>query len=181
MEQYFFPDTTIPVNFAVIDRLDLLLVYLRGRGRMTQAVRAEVRKSAGHVPNLSRLDVESTFGAVIELDRESDGSAVNNLRKRFAVRGDPATKHLGESETLHVLTTRPEFRMSRFVTEDRAAYEMAGKMGVLRHHTMDVFHELVINGELEASEAFDLLLAIEDGGHDRTLIARPSHPNQLRV
>jgi hypothetical protein len=179
MEQYFFPDTTIPINFAVIDRLDLLVAYLRGRGRMTQAVRAEVRKSAGLVPNLARLDVESTFGMVIELDRESDARAVENLRKRFALRGDAPTKHLGESETLHVLTTRPEFGVSRFVTEDRAAYEMAGKMSVLRHHTMDVFHELVINGELGASEAFDLLLAIEDGGHERTLIARPAHPNQL--
>lgn len=33
-----FPDNTVLCNFAAIERLDLLIGWLRGRGRWTEAV-----------------------------------------------------------------------------------------------------------------------------------------------
>lgn len=176
---YFFPDTTIPINFAVIGRLDLLTVYLSGRGRVTQAVRAELRKSSERVPHLIELDLSEQFGDPIVLDSESDIRAIGLMRLRFATGKDAPTKHLGESETLHVLTTRDEFRASRFATEDRAAYEMAGTLGVLRHNTMEVFQDLVGRSEISADEAFGLLEAIETSTHERSLIARPDRLQDL--
>lgn len=178
---FFFPDTTIPINFAVIGRLDLLKVYLAGRGRVTQAVRAELRKSSGHYPNLSTLDLAEQFGEPVALDSEADIRAVSQLRLRFATSNDKPTSHLGESETLHVLTSRAEFRSSRFATEDRAAFEMAGKLGVLRHNTMGIFRELVGRGELDAQQAFDLLVEIEESEYERTLIERPNRLQDLIV
>lgn len=178
-KQYFFPDTTVLINFAVIGRLGLLAMYLRGCGRMTQAVRGEIRRSAERVPNIVGLDFDAEFGKSIVLDTDSDIRGVQNLRKRFARRGDAATKHLGESETLHVMTTREEYRMSRFATEDRAAYEMAAHLGVLRHTTMEIFQELVANGNLDLEEAFSLVEAIESSRYERTLLRRPNRPQDL--
>ena len=178
---YFFPDTTVPINFAVIGRLDLLKIYLSGRGRVTQAVRAEVKKSSEHGPNLIGLDVVEQFGDPIVLDSEPDIHAVQQMRLRFATGSDKPTSHLGESETLHLLRTRDEFRTSRFATEDRAAYEVAGALGVLRHNTMEVFQDLVGRAELSAEEAFELLVEIETSKHERTLIARPSRLQDLIV
>jgi predicted nucleic acid-binding protein len=180
-ETFFFPDTTVLLNFAAIRRLDLLECYLTGRGRMTQAVRAEVKRSTAYAPQLSMLDVAETFGQVIELSSTEDLRGVVAMRRRFAVPGDPATKHLGESETLHVMTTRPEYHVSRFVTEDRAAQRVAENLGVLVHTTMGVFRELVARGEVTEADGFAMLHAIEAESTQRVLIERPSRPSELRV
>ncbi len=176
---YFFPDTTIPVNFAVIGRLDLLNAYLSGRGRVTQSVRAELKKSSEHVPNLNKLDFAKQFGQPIILDTEADVRGVSLMRSRFATSADKPTKHLGESETLHLLTSYEEYRSSRFATEDRAAYEVAGSLGVLRHNTFEIFQDLVGRSEIGAEEAFELLEAIEASPYERTLIARPQRLQDL--
>ena len=178
-EQYFFPDTTVLINFAVIGRLDLLIAYLSGRGRMTQAVQAEVRKSSRMVPRLSEFDTVAVCGPAIALNAPADVQSVANIRKRFAALNDPPTKHLGESETIHVMQSRSEYSLSRVVTEDRDAYRVASALGLLTHNTMEVFQDLVARGELNAAHAFDLLAAIEDSPYERTLLERPKRPQDL--
>jgi len=180
-ERYYFPDNTVLINFAVVDQIELLVIYLSGRARVTQAVAAEIKKSAERVPHLVEFDVEKNCGAPIELTTEADNRAVFQLRKRFASRDDPPTKHLGESETLHVISSRKEFEYSRFLTEDRDAYRVAGSMGVLCSNTMEVFQELVARGELSSSEAFAILNDIADSPHDRTLLTLPLRHQDLRV
>jgi predicted nucleic acid-binding protein len=179
MERYFFPDTTVLINFAVIDRLDLLIIYLSGQGRMTQAVQAEVRKSSRMIPHLAEFDTVATCGSAIELNAPADIQGVENLRKRFAGLNDPPTKHLGESETIHVMRSRTEYSLSRIVTEDRDAYRVAAALGLFTHNTMEVFQDLVANGELTTDQAFEMLAAIEDSPYERTLLERPKRPQDL--
>ncbi len=176
---YYFPDTSVLINFALIRRLDLLVSYLGGNGRMTQAVRAEVTKSAAFVPALAQFDVEAHCGAAIVLNEPSDVQGVLLMRKRFAVQGDAPTKHLGESETLFLLKARPQFAMSRILTEDGDAYRAAGALGLLRHHTVEVFQSLVARGDVTAAQAFDLIEELTSNAADRTLIARPLRPQDL--
>jgi predicted nucleic acid-binding protein len=180
-QQFYFPDNSVLINFAVVDSLELLIAYLCGRGRVTQAVAAEIKKSIERVPHLREFDVERHCGRPIELTTEADGRAVLQLRKRFASRNDPPTKHLGESETLHVISTRNEFATSRFLTEDRDAYRVAGSMGVLCSNTMQVFQYLVARGELDSAEAFALLQLIAESPFDRTLLTMPARHEELLV
>jgi len=179
VDLFLFPDTTVVINFAVIDRLDLLTTYLSGRARMTQAVQAEVRKSALMVPHLAQFDMVALCGPAIVLNAESDRAGVAMMRKRFAAAGDSPTKHLGESETLYVMTSRVEFSVSRILTEDRDAYRVAKALELLAVNTFEIFQALVARGELDSRDAFDLLAAIEDSPYDRTLIARPTRPQDL--
>jgi predicted nucleic acid-binding protein len=180
-EQYYFPDNTVLINFAVVDKMELLVTYLSGRARVTQAVAAEIRKSAERVPHLREFDVEKNCGAAIELTTDADNRSVFQIRKRFASRDDPPTKHLGESETLHVISSRKEFTYSRFLTEDRDAYRVAGSMGVLCSTTMEVFQELVARREVSSGEAFALLQEIADSPYGRTLLMKPKTHQDLSV
>ena len=179
MEQYFFPDNTVLINFAVIGRLDLLITYLSGRGRMTQAVQAEVRKSSGMIPHLAEFDTVAVCGPAIALNAPADIQGVANIRKRFAALSDPPTKHLGESETIFVMQRRPEYSLSRIFTEDRDAYRVAAALGLLTHNTMEVFQDLVARREIDTDDAFALLAAIEDSPYERTLLDRPKRPQDL--
>jgi hypothetical protein len=101
------------------------------------------------------------------------------MRKRFAGQNDPPTKHLGESETLFVMQSRPEFSISRIVTEDRDAYRVARALELLAHNTLEVFQDLVARNEIDMAEAFELLAAIEDSPYERTLLARAARPQDL--
>ena len=180
-EQYYFPDNTVLINFAVVDSIELLVAYLSGRARVTQAVAAEIKKSIERVPHLREFDIEQHCGRPIELNTEADNRAVLQMRKRFASRNDPPTKHLGESETLHVISSREQYATSRFLTEDRDAYRVAESMGVLCSNTMEVFQDLVARGEVSSSEAFALLQSIADGPFDRTLLSVPTRHQDLLV
>lgn len=176
---FFFPDTTVLVNFALLRRLDLLISYLSGRGRMTQAVHAEVAKSSRFVPELLVLDLTEVFGDVIVLNQPEDHRGVGLMRKRFASQADPPTKHLGESETLYLLMSRPQFSISRLLTDDADAYRAAGALGLLRHHTVEIFEALIARGDVTASEAFDLITQLLADPAERSLINPPRRPQDL--
>ena len=45
MTEFLFPDNTVLCNFAAVNRLDLLNSVLNGRGRWTEAVAYETRRS----------------------------------------------------------------------------------------------------------------------------------------
>jgi hypothetical protein len=172
MQCYLFPDTTVMINFAVVDRLDLLRAYLGTRARAVEAVAYEVRRSAERTPHLGTVDFMEWFGEPITLDAPADVSAVRILRtSRFGGRTSEPLQHLGESQTLHVISTFPEFSGSVLISDDVAAYDYAVKIGVLARCTVDILEHLVVDGSITAGEAFDLAEAMANT--ERSLIHAP--------
>lgn len=179
-ETYFFPDNTVMINFAIANRLDLLRVYLTDHGRVTAAVLREIRTSAGMVPHLNSVDTESWFGAGIDVTSDADIRAVENIRtNRFGGARNDSLKHLGESQTLHVMSSTPEFGSSKFLTDDSDAYRIAEKFGIVRRHTVEIFRELVAFREISAQDAFEAIVSIRESKYDRHLLEHPTSARNL--
>lgn len=158
MTRALFPDNTVLCNFAGVGRLDLLEGWLRGRGRWTEAVALEARKSANHLPNLHRLLRDSWLGDPIEFDSDDDLQRIELLRRDvFGGTSAHALQHLGEAQTCHLLQTRAEWRESIWVSDDRDSLEYARFVHIDTMTTPLVLEALVAEGDLTAAEAADLL------------------------
>ncbi len=104
---------------------------------------------------------------ILEFDREDEMSGVEHIRRRrFGGREDQPLKHLGESQTLYALTAIEEYKSSCIVTDDKAAYMLAGGLGCHSAHTVDILRTLTAYGELTAQDAFELYVAIINAGPD---------------
>jgi hypothetical protein len=88
--QLVVADACSIMNFAPIDRMPLLNVAMRDRGRWTQAVEGEIRRFANTLEfrKLSILLDGGWLGEAIELDRDEDLDAVEGIR--MALGGVPS-------------------------------------------------------------------------------------------
>lgn len=172
MPVFLFPDTTVMINFSVVDRLNLLKEHLGDRARATEAVVFEIGRSASMTPHLVAVDCVEWFGPPIEIKKVADISAVNLIRTaRFGGRQNEPLKHLGESQTIHVISTFPDYAGSVIITDDRDAYRYSKSQGLAAKCTVDLLREMVLMGDLIADEAF--ALAEEMDANDRTLVDHP--------
>jgi predicted nucleic acid-binding protein len=122
-----FPDNTVLINFAVINRMDLLSRLANGNGRWCAAVKTECAKSARR-PELAALDgAREIFGEPLFPDA-AEHLDVRLLRDELAGPGDDLSKHLGEAETLAIIVRR-QLRCF-FVTDDHDATRLASQKGV---------------------------------------------------
>jgi predicted nucleic acid-binding protein len=167
------------INFAVVNRLDLLKRSLGDRARATEAVVFEIGRSASMTPNLGSVDCRVWFGKPIEIKRAADIAAVNLIRTaRFGGRQNEPLKHLGESQTIHVLTTFREYAGSAIITDDGDAYRYAKSKGLTAKCTVDLLREMVLMGDVTAEEAFELAGQMES--HDRTIVNYPMSAQDFR-
>lgn len=79
MASFLFPDNTVLCNFTAVGRTDLLRSFLGEQGRWVEPVAAEAQRSAGYLPDLSRVIEEGWMGEPVELTddehiRRSSGS-----------------------------------------------------------------------------------------------------------
>src|ERR1022692_1915244 len=108
MTEFLFPDNTVLCNFAAVDSLDLLASVLRGRGRWTEAVAYEARRSARVLPALASLAVSPALGEPIEITADADIRQVERIRRAvFGGTDDEPRPHLGEAQTCRVTQTWP--------------------------------------------------------------------------
>ncbi len=160
---HWFPDNSVIVNFAHLRRLDLLKGYLRGHGRVTQAVSREITDSVGWVPAMRQVDQAEWFGDPIRVT--DDHGQVEGIRRHvFGGRRDEPRKHLGESETLHLIQSDPAFADAVWITEDRSAYDFAKANSIIARNTFEVLRELCAFGEITREAAFrccEELLALD--------------------
>lgn len=164
MSVYVFPDNTVLCNFACVSRVNLLVEHLRGRGRWVEAVAHEARQSSAYLPDLTSLvGDDSALGEPIRFEDEDEAAAIDRMRRNVfgGSRSEPL-KHLGEAQTCHLLTTHPEWAGATWVTDDGDAYRYAGQQGVITRGTVDVFREIVADGDLTAEAAHRQLLAIDE-------------------
>lgn len=178
MANKVFPDNTVLCNFAVVHRTDLLRDWLRGRGRWTEAVEDEARRSARVLPGMATVLAEGWLGEA--LAPESDGEEDQILTVRRAVfggRDDEPTKHLGEAMTVVLIQRRAELAGSWWVSDDQAALDYARRQGITARDTMHVMAELVAEGALTARDAFAFMQTMRD--RDRYL-RTPEAPGDLQ-
>lgn len=122
-----FPDNTVLINFAMINRMDLLERLANGNGRWCATVAGECARSARD-PDLAALDsAGEIFGEPLFPD-EAEHQDVRVLRDQLAGPGDLPTQHLGEAETLAIVVRRQ--LSCFFATDDREAARLATKNGI---------------------------------------------------
>ena len=136
MPQLLFPDNTVLVNFALINRMDLLRRLVNERGRWCATVASECARSAQE-PGLGAMDLASEiFGAPWYPESAVEHLDVQGLRLELAQPGDDAHTHLGEAETLAIMIRRDVDGF--FVTDDGDARRLARKHDVQVVSTWDL-------------------------------------------
>jgi len=111
-----FPDNTVLCNFAAVHRLDLLERFLRGRGRWTEAVAGEARRSARFLPDLIKIEKEGWLGEPVEIDAAEAVAGVEHLRRDvFGGSSAEPLKHLARPKpaTSCARSPQPDTQRSR--------------------------------------------------------------------
>lgn len=136
MAKLFLPDNTVLVNFALIHRMDLLTELINGRGAWCISVANECHNSANAVSNLSDMtQAPAIFGTPLHPD-QAERIDTRTLRDNIASPGDAATKHLGEAETVAIISRRQIDGL--FLTDDRDAQALAAHNGIATVTTWDL-------------------------------------------
>ncbi|SEK92292.1 hypothetical protein [Streptacidiphilus jiangxiensis] len=174
--QWWFPDNTVLCNFAAVDRLALLEKVLDGRGRWSEAVAREARLSARHLPPLTGLVDGGALGEPIEITDAGVRTEVERLR-RAVFGGDRRrpTQHLGEAETLALITKEPEFRRSVWISDDRDAARYARRRGITTLETYDLAAAAARERLITPVEAHDLLRRMTEAGRRLHRISSGPH------
>ena len=177
MITYLFPDNTVLCNFASVDCLGLLRTVLNGRGRWTSAVAYEASRSAQFMPPLNSIAADGWLSEPIEVTGEKDIQRVNQIRRAvFGGTDEEPLRHLGEAETCLLIKERYEFAKSWWISDDQEAVRYARFQHITTRETIDLMTIAVINGDIAAQQAYDLMLTMADKGRSLRL---PSSPRQL--
>lgn len=173
MSDYLFPDNTVVCNFSIINQLILLRTFLGNNARVTEAVDREIMQSARVVPHLHTLDRREWFGDPVVIDdpKEADRVEVTRIAS-FGGKGHEPLRHLGESQTLFVISNWPQYRGARWITDDGPAFKLAVKRNIRAQCTVDIFKALVGSWEITAAQAFQFCRQIEAAG--RYLLHSPN-------
>ncbi len=124
MTLLMFPDNTVLINFAIINRMDLLEMLANGKGRWCASVASECAKSAGYPGQATLAEAPAIFGHPIYPDQAELQDALV-LRDSLAGPGDKRSQHFGEAETIAVIVRRQ--LPCIFVTDDRDAARLASQ------------------------------------------------------
>lgn len=154
MPNLFFADNTVLINFALIDRLDLLEALLNARGRWCLTVSQECRRSSQQ-PGLTALaGVGAFLGPPIPPDSPAELLFTQVLRDRLVSPFDGPRKSLGEAETLAIMHAR--FRGDILASDDKGAARLAADrqldLGVKVATTADLLRLALRAGKLTQQE-----------------------------
>lgn len=173
MSRLFFSDNTVLVNFAHIDRVELLEKLLNGKGRWCATVAHECALSSSVAGLEALAAVADIFG---EPERPNAAELVDTrvLRERMSSPGDHRFAHLGEAETVAVMSRR--FSTSYFVTDDGGATVIAIAEGLHVLTTWDLLRALVRAGLIARDQLWADLEVLRKAGRGRPpgVYGRPS-------
>lgn len=120
---FFFPDNTVLINFALLDRHDLLEWFVRGLGRWTVSIARECERSA-QWPGLSSM---ARWGGIFGEALIPDPTELVNARVIAEQMRKPGethpAQHLGEAETIAIVVNRS--LPAVFLTDDHDAARRA--------------------------------------------------------
>ena len=179
MAKLLFPDNTVLINFAIINRIDLLERVTNGRGQWCATVAFECARSA-RVPGLEALaKVPDIFGAPWYPETGAERLDVQSLRLELAQPGDRSDQHLGEAETLAIIMRRSVDGF--FVTDDGEATRLARKNNVMVVSTWDLMRVAARTSLVDHDTLWGYLLTLrsEKRGSPRLVTDRPSFDRWL--
>ena len=128
MSPLLFPDNTVLINFALLNRVDLLSRIANSNGRWCGTVAQECARSSLE-PGLGDLQqMPAIFGEPLRPETGAEHLDVTLLRVDLAQPGDGKHMHLGEAETLAIMLRRNLNGV--FVTDDKNASRFASSRGI---------------------------------------------------
>ena len=102
-----FPDTTVLINFALVDEMALLERLVAGNGSWCGTVASECHDQASKQGLPQMLDAHDIFGTPLLLETRVEFVDFKVNQSFFReVSENPDATHAGESETLAILTSR---------------------------------------------------------------------------
>lgn len=153
MSAHLFPDNTVLCNFASVHQLDLLALLLDGKGRWVEAVAAECQQSAKYYPDLTTVSSTGWLGEPIEISSDADTREVEGIRKAvFGGAAAKATQHLGEAQTIYILSRWPEFNGSSWLSDDQESLRVARGRGIAVRETQHLVAEAIQWGYIASAE-----------------------------
>lgn len=180
MTVLLFPDNTVLINFAVINRMDLLGRLVGDHGQWCATVAQECAASAAR-PELSALAAAGQiFGSPLHPE-PAEHLETRVLRDSLARPGDGPHQHLGEAETIAIMSRR---RITGFfVTDDRGAAALATQHGV---RAVGTWHLLKLAAKADLVDPDTLwgyvqTLAARRRGRPPTVSDRPSFDKWLAI
>ena len=163
MASWLFPDNTVLCNFAAVRRVDVLHAFVGVRGRWTEAVEAEARKSVNYLPDLIKVFTGGWMGEPIEITNDAHSDRIDVIRRDvFGGRSSDPLKHLGEAQTCFLIHEIEEWKGSTWISDDRDALEFARFQHIPTMETIDVMRSLIAAFEITPVDAFELMHAMAD-------------------
>jgi predicted nucleic acid-binding protein len=135
-----FPDNTVLINFGIINRMDLLQQVVNEKGAWCGTVASECAESSRQ-PNLGALSQAAAIFGTPLLPTPAELIQTRIFRDQLASPGDSSHAHLGEAETLAIVTSRNISAI--FVTDDRGARRLASHQSVAVVSTWDLLRAAV--------------------------------------
>lgn len=155
-----FPDTSVAVNFAAVNRMDILITWLSGRGAFCDAVHRELLDWESALPPI--VPLIKTLGDPIELNRAEEERAERVRVSAFGGTSADPRQHLGEAYTLTLLTERAKYQGAAWISDDSSSRELAQYRGIQTYSTAEVLIDLVGHWEIPAAEALKIWQEIYD-------------------
>ena len=163
MTTYFVPDNTVLVNFARIERMDVLERLVNGKGMWCASVAHECDMSSGLDGLRSIVRAHDIFGEPLYPETGKEHVDTQTIRTSFAKPGESKSKHLGEAETIAIVSNRG--LDARFITDDEAATVRARAEGIDTYTTWDLLKLVVMLRWITLDEAWGYVFALN--GHTR--------------
>jgi len=150
-----FADNTALVNFALIGRVDVLARLMNGRGAWTATVRLECEQSALALQNDQLLSVGDFLGEPYYPESSDEIEAIGVAREFLREPGDGPERHLGEAETIAIVTMRSLAAI--VVTDDTGAMKLARRHGVPVATSSDLMILAVRANVVSPQQAWDYI------------------------
>ncbi|WP_291414592.1 hypothetical protein [Actinophytocola sp.] len=117
------------------------------------------------MPALNGLLTDGWLGTAIEIDSEPDAREIERIRRAvFGGTENRPLRHLGEAQTCYVITNWSVFAGSWWVSDDRESLRYARAQQITTRETIDLVGIAVVDGDIEAGEAFTLMRQMADQG-----------------
>ncbi|WP_136017927.1 hypothetical protein [Arthrobacter silvisoli] len=158
--RFVFPDTCLLMNFAAVDRLDIVKNTLDGRGEWGETVCDEVARW-GQDPNFGPLAQVASFMPPAIIPTYDEMLHAQRIRLGFAQPGDGPRKHLGEAETLALIESQFDATRTIVFTEDKPTAVQCTRRGVATAGTRALLEAAAHKGLLTWAEADSVALAIK--------------------
>jgi predicted nucleic acid-binding protein len=158
-----FFDACSLINFAAVDRLDLLENRYGHRAGWTASVREEIRRGLRVAPYLRNVLDAAWLGEPIDIEGDSADLAQIDLLRR-ALGGGRASQleHLGEAETIFYLEHHASNGI--FVTDDRPAFDFAKNRNLFVLDSPGLLAECYSYDEIGCPAAYQLLEKMANEG-----------------